>query len=196
MVQGVELAAAAFTVAIIFLIGGGLFLTKLSGRQFTLKHMTKKTFKTFFGFAIDPRAFVVFILVAFGLVLLFSSPIYYTYEQTTGYEYNLAVLKGRVISQPLAKSLPPYISDSYVVKEVGLTAEPIKTSITVLFFRFDLVAIGLVLIISGAILTAYFLAKSANPSESEAQLIAKRWSETLGIPEQQLVKYYTTGKWE
>jgi hypothetical protein len=99
------LVALAILIALLWLFGG-LFLWKVSGKQFKVHQVFTKTWKAFFAWITPPwkRALKVFIVVALisaGLYLIMLSPRTTTYTVTTGYRYLLE-------EQPEMKYVPDY----------------------------------------------------------------------------------------
>jgi hypothetical protein len=115
-----------------------------------------------------------------GIAFLLLAPHYVTYSVTTGYQYELVPVYGTLrYIDAVCSATGGYTAGSSIVignacnfyerftldkvlVGVQLLETPVKTYIIQLFFQPDFILIGLVFLVAGLILTAYFLAKANN----------------------------------
>jgi len=165
-------------VILLFIFFGGLFLWKISGKQYKIHQLFTSTFRAFFAWCLPPwgRALKIFIAVALisaGLLMIMISPRTETYTVVTGYRY---ILK----ETPSWQFVPDYwcklvtTPSGQFTEQCGFAQRPVTV------YRYNLMGfkiesmyamwwldpgmflIGFTLIIIGLILVAYFLSKETN----------------------------------
>jgi hypothetical protein len=175
----IALVASIYGLVAIIAIAGYLFLRRVvADGDFSVFRKTASILVAPFHII---RVAAVFILVVVGVVFLLLSPYYVTHSITTGYRYELVPVYGTLrYIDAVCSATGGYTAGSTAVVvgnacnfyerftlgkalvDVQLLETPVRTYITQLFFRPDFVLIGLVFLIAGLILTAYFLAKANN----------------------------------
>ena len=156
---------AVYGILAAVIIGGGIFIWRVSGKEQTFRGFLKAAFGwvRYFG---NPRFLVPFLLIVAGLGLVVHS---YTVkmttsDQVTGYKY---LLGEQPIHIPLSSISKEWEGTSYAVLTVykyRLYEYPIKTIQVFYDAYFEPLQFfsGLALIIAGLYLGAYWLAKATN----------------------------------
>lgn len=152
---GLVLVLAVYGILAATIIGGGIFIWRVSGKEQTFKGFLKAIFGWVRYFA-NPRFLVSFLLIVAGLGLMIHS---YTvtstvFEQVTGYKYLLG-------EQPIYWWMDGWILTVYKYR---LYEYPVKTWAIFYDTYFEPLQFfsGLALIIAGLYLGAYWLAKATN----------------------------------
>jgi hypothetical protein len=174
----IALVASIYGLVAIIAIAGYLFLRRVvADGDFSVFRKTAKI--VIAPFHIMRVSAAIFVVV--GVAFLLMAPYYTTYMVTTGYRYELVPVYGTLrYIDAVCSATGGYTAGSTAVVvgnacnfyerftlgralvDVQLLETPVRTYITQLFFRPDFVLIGLVFLIAGLILTAYFLAKANN----------------------------------
>lgn len=175
-------------IALVASIYGLVAITAIAGYLFLRRVVADGDFSVFRKMArivVAPfhiiRVSAAFIFVVVGVAFLLMAPYYTTYPVTTGYRYELVPVYNTLrYIDAVCSATGGYTAGSTAVVvgnacnfyerftlgkalvNVQLLETPVRTYITQLFFRPDFVLIGLVFLIAGLILTAYFLAKANN----------------------------------
>jgi hypothetical protein len=192
--MGWELPAAVFAVAILFALFGALLIRRVSGGAMSARAAFVKPFKILVAPLHIARVAAVFILVVVGIAFLLAAPYYTTISSVTGYRYVITPIYGTLrYLDSVCVATGGYVpggGDSSVVvanacnlyerftldkavRAIEYLETPVVSYTTLLRFRPDFVLLGLVFIIAGTILTAYFLAKA----NTEAAKAAGVWIE-------------------
>ena len=173
--NGITVALAI--VILLLWIFGGIFLWKVSGRQFKIYHVFTKTWRTFFAWILPPwktaiKVFIVVALISAGLFLIMISPRTETYTVTTGYRYILE-------ENPAQQYIPDYYCKT-VMTPIGPAEQCGYISHPVTFYKYNLLGfevkstyamwwldpglflLGLTLIIAGLIVAAWLFTKIVN----------------------------------
>jgi len=187
--MALELLLAVYGVAILFLVAGAFVINRVSGRAMAVRSFLAKPFRILLAPLYVARAAAVFVLVAVGIAFLLMAPYYVAYQQVTGYRYSLEVTRNPLryidaVCNPVGANpetgavsaacrfIVRYTLDR-AVTGASLIETPVYTTYVNMMLRPDYVLLGLVFLIAGAILTAYFLAKS----NTEAAKAAGTWVE-------------------
>jgi len=165
-------------VAVILLwIFGGLFLWKVSGRQFKIHHLFTKTLRVFFAWVLPPwktalKVFIVVALISAGIFLIAIAPRTDTYTVTTGYRYLLE-------ERPEQQFIPDYYckwvtTPTGVAEQCGFAYHPVtvyrynllgfevKSTYAMWWLDPGLFLLGLTLIIAGLIVAAWLFTRVVN----------------------------------
>ena len=189
MYGGLSLVLGVFGVALLFLVLGAFFIRKISGGAASARSIVVKPFKIIVAPFHTIRVAAVFVFVVVGIAFLLMAPYYVVYQQVTGYRYSLEVTRNPLryidaVCNPVGANpetgavsaacrfIARYTLDR-AVTGASLIETPVYTTYVNMLLRPDYVLLGLVFLIAGAILTAYFLAKS----NTEAAKAAGTWVE-------------------
>ena len=190
--MGWELPIAVFAVAILFAVFGAFFIRRISGGAMSARAAFVKPFRILVAPFYIARVGAVFVLVVAGIAFLLAAPYYVTLATVTGYRYTInpvygtlryldmvcraeggVVLPGGSVAVSNACTFYERFTLDRAVRAIEVLETPVVSYITELRFRPDYVLFGLVFIIAGTILTAYFLTKA----NTEAAKAAGVWVE-------------------
>jgi hypothetical protein len=192
--MGWELPIAVFAIAILFAVIGAFFIKRISGGAMSARAAFLKPFKVLFAPLHIARVGAVFILVVAGIAFLLAAPYYVTFSTVTGYRYTINPVYGTLryldsvcvatggyvpgggdssVVVANACNLYERLTLDKAVRAIEVLETPVVSYTTLLRFRPDYVLFGLVFIIAGTILTAYFLTKA----NTEAAKAAGVWVE-------------------
>jgi hypothetical protein len=192
--MGWELPIAVFAVAILFAVIGAFFIRRISGGAMSARAAFLKPFKVLVAPLHIARVAAVFILVVVGIAFLLAAPYYLTISTVTGYRYSITPISGTLryldmvcraeggvvipgggggVAVSNACTFYERFTLDRAVRAIEVLETPVVSYTTLLRFRPDFVLFGLVFIIAGTILTAYFLAKA----NTEAAKAAGVWVE-------------------
>ena len=151
---------------ILLWIFGGLFLRKLTAKQLGFSHPFKQTWKILLAWILPPwrravKVFAVLLLITLGLLIFVAGFSWQHSEQVTGYKYRLVEDVSRQITIYAEKYLWHPIGHA-LIPTYRLLEFPVKTTISVFYIKEANVAWGLLLILLGLYLGAYWIAKATN----------------------------------
>jgi len=192
--MGWELPIAVFAIAILFAVIGAFFIRRISGGAMSARAAFVKPFKILVAPFYIARVGAVFVLVVAGIAFLLAAPYYVTFATVTGYRYTITPISGTLryldmvcraeggvvipgggggVAVSNACSFYERFTLDRAVRAIEVLETPVVSYTTLLHFRSDFVLFGLVFIIVGTILTAYFLTKA----NTEAAKAAGVWVE-------------------